>query len=210
MNAAELRAFVASRLDPIETYDPARRVVRSDYDLNPSLARGVGTLIAAAVLVALVEHEDGVTVVLTRRADTLRRHKGQVALPGGRCDPGEQPWETALREAQEEIGLDPAQVSLAGLSSAYQTGSGFDISPVVGFLRPGCVLTPNPHEVADIFETPFAFLMDPGNHQQQFLEVADGAKRHFYAMHYQERQIWGATAGILRALYERLYGAIAA
>jgi len=210
VNGAELRAWIAARLDPIETYDPSLRRVSSDYDLNPHLARRPGVLAPAAVLIALVEHEPGVTVLLTRRADTLRSHQGQVAFPGGRCEPGETPWRTALREAQEEIGLDPALVTLAGLSSAYQTGSGFDITPVVGFVPPGCALSPNPHEVADIFEAPFAFLMDPDNHAQQFFEVADGARRFFYAMNYQERQIWGATAGMLRALYERLYGARAA
>lgn len=207
MTPAELRAWIVGRLEPIETYDPTRRLVGSDFDLNPGQRPAQSALAPAAVLVALVEHEDGVTVLLTRRADALRNHSGQVAFPGGRCEPGETPWETALREAQEEIGLDPAQITLAGLSSAYQTGSGFDITPVVGFLRPGAVLRANPDEVADIFEAPFAFLMDPGNHEQRFLESADGARRRFYAMSYQERLIWGATAGMVRALYERLYGA---
>ena len=214
MTPREMRAWIAGKLDPIETYDPAKRIIHSDFDLNPTegptQAQTERALSPAAVLVPLVEHEAGVTVLLTRRADTLRNHTGQVAFPGGRCDPGELPWETALREAQEEIGLDPAHVTIAGLSSAYQTGSGFDITPVVGFVPPGCALSPNPHEVADIFEAPFAFLMDPDNHAQQFFEVADGARRFFYAMNYQERQIWGATAGMLRALYERLYGARAA
>jgi hypothetical protein len=112
--------------------------------------------------------------------------------------------------AQEEVGLDPAAVTLAGLSSAYQTGTGYDITPVVGFIRPGFALTPNPHEVADIFEAPFAFLMDPENHSQRFFDMAEGARRYFYAMDYAERRIWGVTAGMLRTLYERLYGAQAA
>ena len=212
MTPKELRAWIESRLDPIESYDPAARSWSSDFDLNPGMAPGPDgrPLSPAAVLVPLVEHEDGVTVLLTRRADTLRSHTGQIALPGGRCDPGEQPWETALREAQEEIGLEPGFVTLAGMSTAYQTGSGFDITPVVGFVRPGFTLEPNPAEVADIFEAPFAFLMNPDNHEQRSITAPDGALRHFYAMPYQERLIWGATAGMLRALYERLFGALAA
>jgi len=207
---AERRLWIADRLDPIATYDPEVGAMSSDFDLNPDLVPRRGGLSLAAVLVALVEHEDGLTVLLTRRADTLRSHTGQIAFPGGRCDPGEAPWSAALREAQEEIGLDPADVTLAGLSTSYQTGSGFHITPVVGFVAPGAPLHANPDEVADIFEAPFDFLMDPGNHQRRFMEAADGARRNFYAMPYQDRLIWGATAGMLRALYERLHGGIAA
>ena len=212
MTPQELRRWIEGRLDPIESFDPTARAGGSDFDLNPgSRPQPDGRPLApAAVLVPLVEHEDGVTVLLTRRADTLRSHTGQVALPGGRCDPGEQPWDTALREAHEEIGLEPGYVTIAGLSSAYQTGTGFDITPVVGFVRPGFTLVPNPAEVADIFEAPFAFLMNPDNHERRAMKASDGALRHFYAMPYQERLIWGATAGMLRALYERLFGTAAA
>jgi 8-oxo-dGTP pyrophosphatase MutT (NUDIX family) len=210
MNHDALRASIEARLDPIAGYDPAATLIRrSDFDLNPDQAPSGRALTAAAVLVPLVEHGDGLTVILTRRADTLRSHTGQIALPGGRCDPGETPWQTALREAHEEIGLAPDLVTLAGLSSIYQTGSGYEITPVVGFVKPGFSLSPNPAEVADIFETPFAFLMNPDNHERRFLDGADGARRHFYAMPYQERLIWGATAGIFRALYERLDGVMA-
>ena len=201
-----MREFVASRLDPIASYDPARRQVNSDFDLNPAQNPGARTLTPAAVLVPLIEHEAGVTVLLTRRADTLRKHTGQIAFPGGRSDPGETPWETALREAREEVGLDAEHVEVAGLSSAYQTGTGYDITPVVGFVKPGFVLSPSPAEVAEVFETPFAFLMDPKNHERRFLEQASGLRRYFYAMPYEDRVIWGATAGMLRVLYERLYG----
>jgi 8-oxo-dGTP pyrophosphatase MutT (NUDIX family) len=201
MSPAELRDWISGKLDPIETWDPANRgPVHQDVETFK------GPLSPAAVLVPLVEHAEGVTVLLTRRADTLRNHTGQVAFPGGRCEAGELPWETALREAQEEIGLDPAHVTLAGLSSGYQTRTGFDITPVVGFVRPGFALSPNPEEVADVFETPFAFLMDPSNHERRFLEQAEGLRRYFYAMSYEDRLIWGVTAGMLRVLYERLYG----
>ncbi|HEX4182394.1 MAG TPA: CoA pyrophosphatase [Caulobacteraceae bacterium] len=203
MTRAEMRAWITSKLDPIETWDPARRIVHSDVEP----AQADKPLAPAAVLVPLVEHEEGVTVLLTRRADTLRNHTGQVAFPGGRCEPGELPWETALREAHEEVGLEPSHVTIAGLSSGYQTRTGFDITPVVAFVRPGFALVPNPDEVADVFETPFAFLMDPNNHERRFLEQAEGLRRYFYAMTYEDRTIWGVTAGMLRVLYERLYGA---
>lgn len=198
-----VRAWVAGKLDPIETYDPANRRVRSG-DLGWLDPAPDKPLALAAVLVPLVEHEEGVTVLLTRRADSLRSHTGQIAFPGGRCDPGEAPWETALREAWEEIGLDPGFVTVAGLSTPYHTATGFDITPVVGFVRPGFKLEPNPSEVADVFETPFAFLMNPGNHERRFVDQAEGARRYFYAMPYEDRLIWGATAGMLRVLYERL------
>jgi 8-oxo-dGTP pyrophosphatase MutT (NUDIX family) len=204
MTPQQMRDWISSKLDPIETWDPATRVVHSDVE--PGQADQA--LVTAAVLVPLVEHEEGVTVLLTRRADTLRNHTGQVAFPGGRCDPGELPWETALREAQEEIDLDPGHVTIAGLSSGYQTRTGYDITPVVAFVRPGFALTPSPAEVADVFETPFAFLMDPNNHERRFMEQAAGLRRYFYAMTYDDRLIWGVTAGILRVLYERLYGPV--
>ena len=206
----DLREWIRGHLDPLEEGDAIQGGLRSDYDLNPSRPREVGPLTPAAVLIGLVEREAGYSVLLTRRSDTLRKHTGQIALPGGRRDPGETPWETALREAEEEVGLDPAFVSLAGLSTPYQTGTGFLITPVVGFVNPGFKLKPNPDEVADVFETPFGFLMDPQNHEQHERTLPTGERRRFYAMNYEERFIWGATAGILRALYDRLYGAAVA
>ncbi len=187
--------------------------VRSDFDLDPAHLATTGVpapLAPAAVLIGLVDREGGPSVILTRRADTLRSHTGQIALPGGRCDPGETPWQAALREAHEEIGLDPEQVTLAGLSTPYQTGSGFHIVPVVGFVAPGFTLTLNAAEVADVFETPFGFLMDPANHEQHERELPAGVIRRFYGMTWEDRFIWGATADILRALYDRLYGAAVA
>jgi 8-oxo-dGTP pyrophosphatase MutT (NUDIX family) len=210
MTPAEMRAWITGRLDPLASYDPNRPAATSDFDLNPDARVEGGFLNPAAVLVPLVEHEAGVTVVFTRRSETLRAHTGQIAFPGGRSDPGETPWETALREAHEEIGLDPSFVTVAGLSSGYQTRTGYDITPVVGFVRPGFHLKPNPDEVADVFEVPFAFLMEPDNHERQFREQADGLRRYFYAMSYEDRVIWGATAGMVRVLYERLYGEAAA
>ncbi|WP_340645656.1 CoA pyrophosphatase [Phenylobacterium sp.] len=199
-----------AHLDPLEERAPASGVTRSDFDLSGRYGDPPVELTPASVLVGLVEREGAYSVILTRRADTLRRHTGQIALPGGRRDPGETPWGTALREAHEEVGLHPEYVTLAGLSSPYVTGTGFLITPVVGFVREGFSLTPNPAEVADIFETPFGFLMDPANHEEHEREAPGGEKRRFYAMTHAERFIWGATAGVLRALYERLYGAAVA
>ena len=202
---AELEPWIAARLHPLADYDPRANRLRSDYDLNPDMASRATAPHAAAVLVGLVERETGLTVLLTRRADTLSRHSGQVAFPGGRCDPGETPWETALREAHEEVGLDPRYVRIVGLGDLYETGSGFRITPVVGFVRPGFALTLSQAEVAEAFETPFAFLMDPANHELRSLQSAEGVRR-FYAMPHDQRLIWGATAGMLRGLYERLFG----
>jgi len=207
----DLRDWIADHLDPIDEACGVEGLTpRSDFDLSPegwSAPLPDEPLKPAAVLVGLVEREEGYTVLLTRRSDTLRRHTGQVAFPGGRQDPGEAPWQTALREAHEEIGLEARYVSLAGLSTRYRTGTGYLVTPVVGFVRPGFTLTPNPAEVADIFETPFGFFMDPANYEERERELPGGEKRRFYAMTHADRFIWGATAGMLRALYDRLYGA---
>ncbi|MGH6986607.1 MAG: CoA pyrophosphatase [Caulobacteraceae bacterium] len=209
MKGADLRAWISGHLDPLEAQEGG--VFQSDVVLDPgSPADDATPITPAAVLVALVEREAGLTVILTRRADTLRRHTGQVAFPGGASEPGEAPWITALREAEEEIGLDPAAVALAGLSTPYRTGTGFMVTPVVGFVAPPIRLNPNPAEVAAIFETPFGFLMDPANHEEHERETPEGTRRRFYAMTWEDRFIWGATAGMLRALYDRLYGAAVA
>jgi 8-oxo-dGTP pyrophosphatase MutT (NUDIX family) len=205
----ELRDWIAAHLDPLHDHAVEGGQRKSDFDLTPGGWSGVTVdeLTPAAVLIGLIEREAGPTVLLTRRADTLRRHTGQVALPGGRQDPGETHWETALREAHEEVGLEPRFVEPIGLSTPYQTGTGYLITPVVAFVRPGFTLTANPGEVADIFETPFAFLMDLANYEEHERALPTGERRRFYATTHDEKYIWGATAGILRALYERLYGA---
>ena len=205
----ELRAWIEHHLDPLEEGQSSEGA--SDFDLGANAFPNEPVeLTPAAVLVGLIEREYGFSVLLTRRADTLRRHTGQIALPGGRCDPGETIWQTALREAHEEVGLAPDYVSLAGLSSPYRTGTGFLVTPVVGFIQPGFALQANRAEVADIFETPFGFLMDPANHEQHERQAPTGETRRFYAMTHEDRFIWGATAGMLRALYDRLYGAAVA
>lgn len=204
----DLKDWIGDRLDPLDHAAASGVQRRSDFDLTPGWTqKPEGPLKPAAVLIGLVERTEGYSVLLTRRSDTLRRHTGQIALPGGRMDPGELPWETALREAHEEIGLEPRFVELSGLSTPYQTGTGYLVTPVVGFVAEGFAIAPNPDEVADVFETPFGFLMDPANHEEHERELPTGEKRRFYAMTHADRMIWGATAGILRALYDRLYGA---
>ena len=211
-SSPELREWIAQRLDPIDDGEPSESAaVRSEYDMNPWIpVDPAAPLTPAAVLVGLVEREAGLTVLLTRRSDSLRSHTGQVALPGGRRDPGEAAWQTALREAEEEVGLDRAFVDLAGLMTPYRTGTNYLIKPVVGFVRPGFTLTANPAEVADIFETPFGFLMDPANYEEKEMQAPDGLTRRFYAATHEDRYIWGVTAYLLRSLYERLYGAAVA
>jgi len=207
---AELRDWISDHLDPLEDA-PADVRTPSGYELSPGDDwPRTRELIPASVLVGLIQRDHGYSVLLTRRADTLRRHTGQIALPGGRRDPGETVWATALREAHEEVGLHPDFVALAGLSTPYVTGTGYLITPVVGFVLPGFSLRANPEEVADIFETPFGFLMDPANHEQRERQIADGETRRFYAITHEDRVIWGVTAGVLRALYDRLYGAAVA
>jgi 8-oxo-dGTP pyrophosphatase MutT (NUDIX family) len=199
------RDFITARLDPL---DALRPVGHSDYDLNP-WARPTGTVEQrpAAVLAPLVERPDGLTVLLTKRAETLRQHTGQVAFPGGRSDEGETPVETALREAEEEIGLSREFVEPVGLLSPYETVTHYVVTPVVAFVRPGFTLTVSAAEVASVFEVPFAWLMDAANHHRQFREpTGGGPKRYFYAMPFGDYYIWGATAGMLRGFYERLYG----
>lgn len=160
----------------------------------------------AAVLVPLVEHADEPSILLTRRADHLDKHSGQVAFPGGKVEADDDsPVATALREAEEEIGLDPAHVEVAGFLNTYQTGTGFLILPVVGFVRPGFTLTPDTNEVADIFEVPARLALDADLYQRQSA-FWQGKERHFYSMDFEGYNIWGATAGMLVHLSRRIAG----
>jgi 8-oxo-dGTP pyrophosphatase MutT (NUDIX family) len=199
--AAALYARIVACLDPLD--GPPTAPDGSDHDLNPDLTVTLDGLQPAAVLIPLVEREEGLSVLLTRRADRMRRHAGQIAFPGGRCEPGETPWAAALREAQEEVGLDPGLVRPAGFSTPYRTFTGYHITPVVGFLPPPALVL-NPAEVADAFEVPFGFLMDPANHERRHRDQPPGPPRWHYAITWRDRVIWGATAGMIRALYDRL------
>jgi 8-oxo-dGTP pyrophosphatase MutT (NUDIX family) len=199
----DLERLMRARLNPMESYLSA--ATRAENELNPDWPRPAGPFHPAAVLVPLVEREEGVTVLLTRRSDSLKSHSGQVAFPGGRADPGETPWETALREAQEEIGLDRSFVRIVGLGDIFETVSGFSIMPVVAFVRSGFTVTPHEQEVAEVFETPFDFLMNPANHEMRSRDFGDGRQRHYYAMTHTDRLIWGVTAWMLRSLYQKLF-----
>jgi 8-oxo-dGTP pyrophosphatase MutT (NUDIX family) len=182
--------------------------LRGDHDLNPDLALWSGPpggFRSAAVLIGIVDREPGATVILTLRADHLPSHAGQISFPGGRAEESDSsPDDTALREAHEEIGLAPEKVSPLGVLEPYRTRSGFRIVPVLGLVSEDMALTPHEGEVADVFEVPLAFLMNEANHQRES-RMWQGRERYFYAMPYEERYIWGATAGILRIMYERLY-----
>ena len=151
----------------------------------------------AAVLVPIVEHADGLTVLLTKRTDHLADHAGQVSFPGGRIEPEDaDPEAAALREAREEVGLPSEQVQLVGRLDIYRTRTGFEVVPVVGLVRPPLSLTPDPHEVAEVFEVPLSFVLDPVNHELHKRELR-GMMRTFYVLPYEGRYIWGATAGML-------------
>ncbi|MDY8110077.1 CoA pyrophosphatase [Fulvimarina sp. 2208YS6-2-32] len=200
--AADLRRRLAERHG-----DPAPDQEFGDHLLNPDIVQLMERENAreAAVLVAVVDRDEGASVILTRRSDRLRKHSGQIAFPGGSVDPSDASAEAAaLREAHEEIALEPRHVEVLGRLPRYLTTTGFRITPVVAIVRPGFELTPNPDEVADIFETPLSFLMDAANHVRA-AKTLGGVERHFYEMPYGERYIWGVTAGILRTFYERYY-----
>jgi 8-oxo-dGTP pyrophosphatase MutT (NUDIX family) len=158
----------------------------------------------AAVLIPIVDHAEP-TVLLTQRAAHLNDHAGQISFPGGKIDATDaSPLDAALREAEEEIGLTREFIDPIGYLDLYATGFGFRILPTLARIKPGFKLLINETEVDDAFEVPLAFLMNPANHQLHAKEFR-GMERHYYAMPFAERYIWGATAGILRVLYERIY-----
>ena len=179
-----------------------------DHDLNagqPLNAFHNGPPRRAAVLVPVVARDEGATVLLTRRTEHLSSHAGQVAFPGGKIEGIDAtPLAAALRETEEEIGLAPERIDPVGYLDLYQTGTGFRIVPVVGVVEPDFELAIDENEVADVFEVPLSYLMTASNHQRDS-RVFRGLERHFYAMPYQGNYIWGATAGIIRNLYNRVY-----
>ena len=184
MSIDDLVLRLSAVLDPLEAGEASTPPQRSDFDLNPEMRPARShELKQAAVLIPIIARETGPTVLLTRRADTLNSHTGQVAFPGGRLDPGEGAVQAALREAGEEVGL----------------------------IRPPLDLTLNPDEVAEAFETPWDFLMDAANHRRDSM-VWNGAERWYWAMPWDdagtERYIWGATAGMIRSLQQKLATAV--
>ena len=203
----KLQAIVQRDVPPPEQLNGLGQLrdQRVEHDLSEAeFAEMTKDLRLAAVLVPLVEHAEEPSILLTRRADHLDKHSGQVAFPGGKVEESDaSPIATALREAEEEIGLDPDYVEVAGVLDTYQTGTGFLILPVVGFVRPGFSLTPDANEVADIFEVPASIALTEASYKTDSGEWK-GRMRNFYSMDYQGYNIWGATAGMLMHISRRI------
>jgi 8-oxo-dGTP pyrophosphatase MutT (NUDIX family) len=179
-----------------------------DFDLNPGATSHLHPR-PSAVLVPLIDHAAGMSVLLTQRTDHLDAHAGQVSFPGGRVEPGDRDSvDTALRETEEEIGLDREHIEVVTLLESYDTMTGFRITPVVGIVRPGFELELDPFEVADAFEISIGLALDTAKYQRKS-RVYQGSKRQFYVLEHEERYIWGATAGILFNLCQRLQGVVA-
>lgn len=191
LDLAELRRRLAAR-------SPLEFAVYGDDG-----AGRIGTT-AAAVLIPVIAQAQGLTVLFTQRTQHLKSHSGQVSFPGGRAEPGDASAEfTALREAQEEIGLALERVEILGRLPEYHTRTGFRVTPVIGIIQPPLELTPDPREVESVFEVPLSFLLDPANRQRRTREL-QGRSVGFYVFEYQGHMIWGATAGMLVNLHKML------
>ncbi|KTW10591.1 CoA pyrophosphatase [Sphingomonas sanguinis] len=191
---------LAERLAQAMARIPAQDLLTGD-GVEPHEVRAPPTL--AAVLVPVTDRaEPG--VILTQRTESLRNHAGQVAFPGGRADPGDVDLvATALREAEEEIGLSPRAVTVVGLADRYRTVTGFEVTPVLGVIPPDLILTPAEAEVTALFEVPLSFLLDPAHHHRVSAPWR-GRTRHFYEILWNDRRIWGATAAMIVNLSRRL------
>ncbi len=206
-----MREWITSQFKTVDTGGGnSNRDRRSDFDLHPDLDIQELMLrnrepVPAAVLIPLVDRPEGMTVLLTKRTDHLHDHAGQVSFPGGRTeDEDDGPVATAIRETQEEIGLDPSFIDVIGSLDVYLTVTGFRVTPVVGIVRPDFVLELDEFEVAEAFEVPLGFVFDPSNHERHNT-IWKGEERHYYVLPYGSYHIWGATAGMLVNLYDRLH-----
>lgn len=200
-DASDFRRRAGAENGPFVTDD------YGDHRLNPASAEAIRAraLKPAAVLFGVIDRPGGATVLLTRRTEALRSHSGQVAFPGGRIDDDDDgPVAAALREAEEEIGLARSAAEIVGRLPDYITGSGYRIAPVLAVIDPAMRLTINPHEVAEVFETPLPFLLDEANWVRAS-RVWEGQERYFWRVPHEGRNIWGVTAGIIRTALERLY-----
>jgi 8-oxo-dGTP pyrophosphatase MutT (NUDIX family) len=195
-------------LQRLAVLPPVEQLLGVD-DLEKLNASAKQPLRDAAVLLLVVNHPSGPTVVFTQRTAHLQDHAGQISFPGGRTHAQDgTPERTALREAEEEIGLDPAQVQVLGRLPVYRTGTGFEVTPIVGWAEPPLEYRPDPHEVEAVFEVPLAFLLDPSNHRYESA-FFKGALRKYWAVPYGERFIWGATAAML-VMFHRIVSGTAA
>jgi len=207
--ADEFRRRAASRLRSQPAPDCDRpELGRGDHGLDPNVDQWFPAGIKfrpAAVLVPLVDRGDDLGVLLTLRPAAMRVHAGQVSFPGGKIESHDAgPLEAALRETREETGIDESSVEVLGFLDTYHTGTGFKIVPAVGLITGTAEIRPDPSEVDEVFEVPLSFLMDAANHRIESV-MWQGRQRRYYAMPYRDRYIWGATAGILRNLFELLY-----
>jgi 8-oxo-dGTP pyrophosphatase MutT (NUDIX family) len=194
-----MRELIVERLSNLP---PLEELLTAD-DLEKQHEASRQSLKPAAVLLLVVNHAAAPTVLFTQRTAHLADHAGQIAFPGGRYDTADRtPERTALREAEEEVGILAERVQLLGRLPEYRTSTGFAVTPIVGWAEPPMTYRPDPHEVADIFEVPLAFLLDARNHRYESA-FFKGRMRHYWAMPYGERFIWGATAGML-VTFQRL------
>ena len=201
MTPEDIQSRIKSLDDVLQLGGLAEAPLRSDFDLRPDGTRLRGTtnrvLKPAAVLVPIINRPDGPTVLLTQRTAHLKKHSGQISFPGGGVEPQDANHVvTALRETHEEIGLNPEHVRLLGRLSMYETSTAYGVTPVVGWIEPPFNLELDRFEVEDVFETPLSFILDRGNHVKE-TALRDGIRRWFYVIYYQDRRIWGATAGML-------------
>ena len=190
-----------------QTQGDVPQVETGDFQFNPDLEDLIrqNAQREAAVLIGVLEGKNGPSVLLTERTETLRSHSGQVAFPGGRVDATDRTYaETALRECEEEVGIGGDHLEIVGEMPIYFSGSGYRIHPVLAVITGDYQLRANELEVASIFDVPLSFLMNEANHRKNSRQW-QGKTRYFYEMPYQNRHIWGVTAGILRVMYERLY-----
>jgi 8-oxo-dGTP pyrophosphatase MutT (NUDIX family) len=186
--------------------DPSVIPDKGDHELNQEMKAlcAVRPIRPAAVLVPVVDRAEP-TVLLTQRAIHLPQHPGQISFPGGKIEPSDDtPLAAALREAEEEVGLEPSVIDPIGYLDLYMTTQGFRIVPLLARIAPDYRLTLNPSEVDEAFEVPLQFLMEPGNHQKHSRDW-EGIKRYYFEIPFEHRKIWGVTAGILRNLYEKIY-----
>lgn len=201
MNEELTREWITERFRA-DTPNPVKKDW-GDHLLNPGMGQAEN-LIPAAVLIPVVNREDELKVLFTRRAANLAQHAGQISFPGGHIEESDnEPIDAALRETEEEVGLPRHHIDVIGQLENYISRTGFEITPIVGVIEPPFTVVPQPSEVAEVFEVPLSFLLNPENHHRHTREIS-GENREFYAMPYGEYYIWGVTAGILVNLYEYL------